>query len=78
MPKKILSESHDELQSVFLRCRIQIDGNNDPTVLDIMTDIRALPGVVTVKQNRPVSEEVSVSGKRGISIKVSYIDRFIE
>ena len=50
----------------------------DPTVLDIMTDMRALPGIVTVRQTRPLSDVVTSYGHRLIELNVSYIPSFIE
>ena len=76
--KKLLLERHSDLVNSLIRCRIKIEEREDPTVLDIMTDMRALPGVVTVRQTRPISEVVSSYGHRLIELNVSYIPSFIE
>lgn len=78
MNKKILAESHADLLNTLVRCRIQIEDRDDPTVLDIMTDMRALPGIVTVRQTRPISDIVSSDGHRIIELNVSYIPQFID
>lgn len=78
MNKKILLERHSDLINSLIRCRIKIEDREDPTVLDIMTDMRALPGVVTVRQTRPISDVVTSYGHRLIELNVSYIPTFIE
>ena len=76
--KRILQERHSDLVNMTIRGRIMIEGKDDPTVLDIMTDMRALPGIVTVRQMRPISDPVTSQGKRIIEMKVSYIEKYIE
>ena len=76
--KNLILERHSDLVNTLIRCRIKIEEREDPTVLDIMTDMRALPGVVTVRQTRPISEVVSSYGHRLIELNVSYIPTFVE
>ena len=78
MNKEILLERHSDLVNALIRCRIKIEEREDPTVLDIMTDMRALPGIVTVRQTRPISEVVTSYGHRIIELNVSYIPTFVE
>ena len=78
MKTKILLERHSDLINTLIRCRIKIEDREDPTVLDIMTDMRALPGVVTVRQTRPISDTVTSYGHRLIELNVSYIPAFVE
>jgi hypothetical protein len=80
MNKKLnrLLEAHSDLLNTLVRCRIKIEDRDDPTVLDIMTDMRALAGIVTVRQTRPVSDVVSSEGERIIELNVSYIPAFID
>jgi hypothetical protein len=78
MNKKLLNERHSDLVNMLVRCRIKIEDREDPTVLDIMTDMRALPGIVTVRQTRPISDIVTSYGHRLIELNVSYIPEFIE
>jgi hypothetical protein len=80
MNKKLglLLERHSDLVNMLVRCRINIEDRDDPTVLDIMTDMRALPGIVTVRQTRPISDVVTSYGHRLIELNVSYIPAFIE
>lgn len=80
MNKKIekLLEAHSDLLNTLVRCRIKIEEREDPNVLDIMTDMRALPGIVTVRQTRPLSDIVSSDGHRIIELNVSYIPSFID
>ena len=76
--KQVLQERHSDLVNMTIRARIMIDGKEDPTVLDIMTDMRALPGLVTVRQMRPISDPVTPQGKRIIEMKVSYMPQYVE
>ena len=64
MKKNILRERHKDLVNMLVRCRITIEERENPTVLDIMTDMRALNGVVTVRQTRPLSEIVSTDKQK--------------
>ena len=73
-----LLEAHSDLLNILVRCRIKIEEREDPTVLDIMTDMRALPGIVTVRQTMPISDVVTSYGHRLIELNVSYIPSFIE
>ena len=61
MKKNMLQEGHKDVVNMVVRCRIKIEDRDDPTVLDIMTDMRALPGIVTVRQTRPISDTVGSS-----------------
>lgn len=75
---ELLLERHSDLVNMLVRCRINIEDREDPTVLDIMTDMRALPAIVTVRQTRPISDVVTSYGHRLIELNVSYIPSFIE
>lgn len=78
MKKNLLQERHKDLVNMLVRCRIAIEEREDPTVLDIMTDMRALNGIVTVRQTRPISDIISSDKNRIIELNVSYIPKFIE
>ena len=78
MTKSNLNERHKDLINIVIRARISIDQPEDPTVLDIMTDMRALPGIVTVRQTQPVSETINSKEQRVIELKVSYIPSYIK
>jgi hypothetical protein len=75
--RRILLERHKDLVNTLVRCRIMIEDRDDPTVLDIMTDMRALEGIVTVRQTRPISEVVTNSGHRIVELNVSYIPKYL-
>lgn len=75
--KRLLLERHKDLINTLMRCRIMIEDREDPTVLDIMTDMRALPGIVTVRQTRPISEPVTNNGHRIVELNVSYIEKYL-
>lgn len=75
--RRILLERHKDLVNMLVRCRIMIEDREDPTVLDLMTDMRALEGIVTVRQTRPLSEPVTNSGHRIVELNVSYIPKYL-
>ena len=75
--KRLLLERHKDLINMIVRARIMIEDREDPTVLDIMTDMRALEGIVTVRQTRPISDPVTNAGHRIVELNVSYIPEFI-
>ena len=74
---RLLKESHDDLVEILVRCRIKIEDREDPTVLDILTDLRSMTGIVTVRQTRPVSDVISAAGHRIIELTVSYIPKIV-
>jgi hypothetical protein len=76
--KRLLLERHKDLINMVVRSRIMIEDREDPTVLDIMTDMRALEGVVTIRQTRPISDPVTNAGHRIVELNVSYIPEFIK
>ena len=76
--KDLILERHSDLVNTLIRCRIKIEDREDPTVLDIMTDMRALEGIVTVRQTRPISDIVTSQGHRLIELNVSYIPSFVQ
>jgi len=75
--RRLILERHKDLINTLVRCRIMIEDREDPTVLDIMTDMRALEGIVTVRQTRPISDAVTNAGHRIVELNVSYIPKFI-
>lgn len=76
--KRLLLERHKDLVNMVVRSRIMIEDREDPTVLDIMTDMRALEGIVTVRQTRPISDPVTNAGHRIVELNVSYIPDFVK
>ena len=76
--KRLLLERHKDLVNMVIRSRIMIEDREDPTVLDIMTDMRALEGIVTVRQTRPISDPVTNAGHRIVELNVSYIPEFVK
>lgn len=75
--KQLLLERHKDLLNTLIRCRIMIEERDDPTVLDIMTDMRALQGIVTVRQTRPISDPVTNVGHRIVELNVSYLPEYV-
>jgi uncharacterized membrane protein (UPF0127 family) len=48
--KKLIKESYEEIIDVGVKLRIKITSPTDPTMQDILTDIRGIKNVITVKQ----------------------------
>ena len=73
----MLLERYENLTNMLVHCRVKVEDKDDPNILDILTDVRALPGIVTVRQTRPLSDKKTTSGKRIIEINISYIAKYI-
>jgi len=74
----LLNERFEDIINMLLHCRIKVEDKDDPNILDILSDIRAMPGVATVKQTRPLSDKKTTSGKRIIEINVTYNPKYID
>ena len=73
----MLLERYEDFTNMLVNCRVKVEDKDDPNILDILTDVRALPGIVTVRQTRPLSDKKTTSGKRIIEINISYIAKYI-
>lgn len=74
----LLKEGHKDLTYITVRCRVKIEEVEDPTILDITTDMRSLPGIVTVRQTDKVSDIISPDGKRAVQLEVSFIPKQVD
>lgn len=74
----LLNERFEDITNMLLHCRIKVEDKEDPNILDILSDIRSMPGVATVKQTRPLSDKKTTSGKRIIEVNVSYNPKYID
>lgn len=74
----LLQERRQDLVKMLVHCRVEIEGKDDPNIIDILSDTRALPGIATVKQTRPLSDKRTTSGKRIIELKISYNPKFVD
>lgn len=74
----LLQERHADLVKMLVHCRVQIEGKDDPNILDILTDARSLGGVATVRQTRPLSDKRTSSGKRIIELNISYNPKYVD
>ena len=74
---KLLQERHEDLVKMLVHCRVQVGGEDDPNILDILTDVRSLGGIATVKQTRPLSDKRTASGKRIIELSISYNPKYV-
>ncbi len=67
-----LNEAYDDVVRVTVRIRISVNGPSRPTVTDILTDIRAIPNVVTA--NQVGSRQPAPEGKNMVALDVGFID----
>jgi len=67
-----LKESYADVVKVSFRLRINVNGEKKPTVTDILTDIRAIPNVVT--SNQEGSRDAAPEGKNMIMIDMGFVD----
>ena len=74
----LLQERNEDLVKMLVHCRVEIEGKDDPNILDILSDARALPGIATVRQTRPLSDKKTTSGKRIIELNISYNPKYVD
>lgn len=48
--RRLISEAYEDVENHTVRVRVMVSRPTDPTVLDILTDIRSIENVVTVTQ----------------------------
>ena len=68
---KIVKENYDSLRAINIKARTKTRGKKDPTVLDILTDMRAISNIVTVKQIGSLMR--AGPGKDDIIVNVDYL-----
>lgn len=72
MERRRLKESYDDVVKVKVRVRVNVAGDHKPTVTDILTDIRAIPNVVTANQAGP--RQPAPEGKNMATLDIGFID----
>ena len=75
---RLLQERHEDLVKLLVHCRIKVGGEEDPNILDILSDTRSLPGIATVKQTRPLSVKTTPDGKKIIELNISYNPKYVD
>lgn len=70
--RAVLTESFDDVLTIELRVRIKISKPTDPSVLDVLTDIRGLCNVITALQVGTLIP--APEGRNWIHLKVRFID----
>lgn len=68
----MLNEGYEDIADIGLIVRVDIDGDNKPTMLDILTDIRGIPNVITVTQDGPLGP--APEGKYLAKLNVTFDD----
>jgi len=67
-----LREAYDDITDVAVRLRVKISRPEDPTVLDVLTDVRGIKNVITVVQRGAM--EPAPEGKNMINLIIAFDD----
>jgi len=67
-----LNEGYNDIAELGLSVRMKVSSPKDPTVMDILTDIRALSSVITVKQAGAMSK-ANFEGKQTMPVHVNFV-----
>lgn len=57
---------------MYLRVRVNTESDDAPKVIDILTDIRSLAGVITVKQHSSMSN-ADYQGRQFLPLQVNFV-----
>lgn len=71
--RKILAEAYEDLVDVGFRVLIKNTDPSDPTLQDIMTDLRGVQNVVTVRQSAPMEPGPS-AGTNYVNLMIGFED----
>lgn len=55
--RSIIQEGSEDIIEVYVKVRVKTEGPGSQTVTDVITDIRGIPNVVTVIQEKPLTHE---------------------
>lgn len=69
---RALREGFDDIRDVGVRLRVKVSGPTDPTVTDVLTDVRGVNKVITVSQEG--SMEPAEDGKNWLNLVVGFVD----
>jgi len=67
-----LREGYSDIADLGISIRMKVSGPKDPTVMDILTDIRALQSVITVKQAGAMSK-ANFEGRQTMPVHVNFM-----
>lgn len=70
--RQVLREGFEDIRDVGVRLRVKIDSPTDPTVPDILTDVRGVNKVITVAQEGPMKP--AEDGKNWLTLTVGFVD----
>lgn len=68
----VLSEGFDDIRRIHIRLRVKVSRPSDPTVPDVLTDVRGLRNVITVSQVGAMSP--APEDRNWIELDVSFVD----
>jgi hypothetical protein len=70
--RRSLREGFDEIRDIGVRLRVKVAKPTDPTVSDILTDVRGVNKVITVTQEGPMRP--AEDGKSWLNLAVGFVD----
>jgi len=68
--RRALNEDFSDITYVKVRLRVQINRPNDPSMADILTDLRGAKNVITVRQSEPMID--APENKNMVSLNIGY------
>jgi len=69
---RALREGFEDIRDIGVRLRVQTAAPTDPTVPDILTDVRGVNKVITVAQEGPMAP--AEDGKNWLTLSVGFVD----
>jgi hypothetical protein len=72
--KNVINEAYDDIVEVIVKIRVGVTHNYEPTMLDILTDIRGLPNVITVKQVGELGSQ-DINDRQFVFLRIKYIEK---
>lgn len=69
----IVKESYEDIVEIIVRIRVRVARESDPKMLDIMTDIRGLPNVITVKQHGELGK-MDHDGRQFALLQINFVE----
>jgi hypothetical protein len=70
--RQALHESFEDIRDLGVRLRVKVAKPTDPTVPDILTDVRGVSKVITVSQEGPMTP--AEDGKSWLNLVVGFVD----
>lgn len=70
----LVTESYEDIVEIIVRVRVRVARESDPKMLDIMTDVRGLPNVITVKQHGELGK-LDHNGRQFGVLQINFVEK---